>query len=472
MTTREEFVKLVDEGTVREVLAAWDALTAEVQAHAATRVADAVAWAEELSAAEAEVARLKGRRGEVSEGHPCPTCTASNEDKSSEHDAHCELTSLRSTVSALRAELAGLQQEADGQRQARDAAEVRAFNTASALEAMTKERNEWRRSAEVRKQAAIEWNTAWHERNREALAADSTVSALRAELAESRSYSIDLQRVVESIKRGVPPPEGKAPHHRAMAMEILAALATARSEALEEAAVLIEGIRERLGIGVDAAWFAKEIRALKTKPAPEPTTKGDDVSTLHSEIEITINRHSAENGSNTPDFILAEYLVACLAAFDGAVNRRSDWYGRRDAPGQSSTSGPASTPPAPSDSAGPLTDNAGLLATLGALRVSDEMSRPAVPSDAMAPAHSLARPCPGCAAGVMTDHLSVSQLHRLTTGEQIGPNGEWVAATPTLTQCMAFRSISGGAQFCVLGPRHAGEHQPATPGQGHGEGKR
>ena len=47
---------------------------------------------------------------------------------------------------------------------------------------------------------------------------------------------------------------------------------------------------------------------------------------LHSEIETALNRASAENGSDTPDFILANYLLACLAAFDAAVHARSSWY--------------------------------------------------------------------------------------------------------------------------------------------------
>ena len=48
---------------------------------------------------------------------------------------------------------------------------------------------------------------------------------------------------------------------------------------------------------------------------------------LRKDIEIAINAHSAENGSDTPDFILAKYLTASLAAFDEAVNSRSQWYG-------------------------------------------------------------------------------------------------------------------------------------------------
>jgi hypothetical protein len=43
------------------------------------------------------------------------------------------------------------------------------------------------------------------------------------------------------------------------------------------------------------------------------------------ELEGLINRYSQENGSNTPDFILAEYLVSCLETFDRAVNKRQEW---------------------------------------------------------------------------------------------------------------------------------------------------
>lgn len=49
---------------------------------------------------------------------------------------------------------------------------------------------------------------------------------------------------------------------------------------------------------------------------------------LRNDIEHAINCNSAENGSNTPDFILAQYLEACLEAFDCAVYAREKWYGR------------------------------------------------------------------------------------------------------------------------------------------------
>lgn len=58
--------------------------------------------------------------------------------------------------------------------------------------------------------------------------------------------------------------------------------------------------------------------------------------TFREELESLINIHSKENASNTPDFILADYLQVCLNAFDMAVNARDAWYSVRLEPGRSS----------------------------------------------------------------------------------------------------------------------------------------
>jgi hypothetical protein len=49
---------------------------------------------------------------------------------------------------------------------------------------------------------------------------------------------------------------------------------------------------------------------------------------FRDELESLLNRNSCENESNTPDWILANYLSSCLAAFDAAVRKREEWYGR------------------------------------------------------------------------------------------------------------------------------------------------
>ena len=51
------------------------------------------------------------------------------------------------------------------------------------------------------------------------------------------------------------------------------------------------------------------------------------------ELRNTINRHSKENGSNTPDFILAEFLNDALNSYDKSVKARDKWYGKELSPG-------------------------------------------------------------------------------------------------------------------------------------------
>lgn len=60
-------------------------------------------------------------------------------------------------------------------------------------------------------------------------------------------------------------------------------------------------------------------------PLSVPPSEPD---TLERAIEHAINRFSAENGSNTPDFILARFLIGALAAWNAAVMRREEWHGR------------------------------------------------------------------------------------------------------------------------------------------------
>lgn len=52
------------------------------------------------------------------------------------------------------------------------------------------------------------------------------------------------------------------------------------------------------------------------------------VVNLNTEIRDLINRYSRENQSNTPDWILANYICMCLEAFENATNAREAWHGR------------------------------------------------------------------------------------------------------------------------------------------------
>ena len=46
------------------------------------------------------------------------------------------------------------------------------------------------------------------------------------------------------------------------------------------------------------------------------------------ELEKLINRYCVENGSNTPDFILAHFLKSSLKAVEKTINDREKWYNR------------------------------------------------------------------------------------------------------------------------------------------------
>lgn len=60
--------------------------------------------------------------------------------------------------------------------------------------------------------------------------------------------------------------------------------------------------------------------------------KMEKISEFEKELESLINRHSMENPSNTPDFILAQYLASCMASFNTAIQQRENWYGRDPRP--------------------------------------------------------------------------------------------------------------------------------------------
>ena len=46
------------------------------------------------------------------------------------------------------------------------------------------------------------------------------------------------------------------------------------------------------------------------------------------ELRDLINKHSLENASDTPDFILTRYITGCLVNFSNRVREREGWFGR------------------------------------------------------------------------------------------------------------------------------------------------
>ena len=49
---------------------------------------------------------------------------------------------------------------------------------------------------------------------------------------------------------------------------------------------------------------------------------------FREDLQSLINKYSMENGSNTPDFLLSEYLTSQLNLWDQYVTRREKWFGR------------------------------------------------------------------------------------------------------------------------------------------------
>lgn len=58
------------------------------------------------------------------------------------------------------------------------------------------------------------------------------------------------------------------------------------------------------------------------------------MSRFEDEIRAVINKHTMEGRSNTPDYILAEYIGECLHAFENATMRRDAWWGVHLRPGE------------------------------------------------------------------------------------------------------------------------------------------
>lgn len=58
---------------------------------------------------------------------------------------------------------------------------------------------------------------------------------------------------------------------------------------------------------------------------PEPSVPEPKPS-FQDQLTALLNAHSLEGVSRTPDYILAQYLFDCLAAFNAAVDARESWY--------------------------------------------------------------------------------------------------------------------------------------------------
>lgn len=109
--------------------------------------------------------------------------------------------------------------------------------------------------------------------------------------------------------------------------------------ALAEPEPSVEGPPEAFGLPPADSGAPEGERLQVTAIDPEEGSitveraEPEEPSEFQKTLEQAVNRHSKENGSDTPDFILAAYLEACLVALDAAVNARRKWWGKQERSG-------------------------------------------------------------------------------------------------------------------------------------------
>ncbi len=64
-----------------------------------------------------------------------------------------------------------------------------------------------------------------------------------------------------------------------------------------------------------------------------PPRQSAEEHSLQRALEHLLNSFSLENGSDTPDFVLATFLLNCLRAFDQGVQERQKFYGKETTEG-------------------------------------------------------------------------------------------------------------------------------------------
>ncbi len=99
--------------------------------------------------------------------------------------------------------------------------------------------------------------------------------------------------------------------------------------------ILLEKYHVAIAALSDIAGGHSDPKAFAIEAIQKCVDLGDSSDTppgFVTELQQLINCHSKENGSNTPDFILAKYLDCCLTNFNLAVSEREKWYGRQPIP--------------------------------------------------------------------------------------------------------------------------------------------
>ena len=109
--------------------------------------------------------------------------------------------------------------------------------------------------------------------------------------------------------------------------------------------------------------------------APPADRSGD----FKRELTELLNRHSREENSETPDFVLANYILRVLQAYEAAVVAREQWHGRdilRDEPDPLAPVPEEEAEPIPDVEDEPLSSVADLMTQLATGLRADHLVKP------------------------------------------------------------------------------------------------
>lgn len=62
----------------------------------------------------------------------------------------------------------------------------------------------------------------------------------------------------------------------------------------------------------------------------QPQMIDNEFENLKKDIAAILNKYSQENRSNTPDYMLADYMLGCLNVYENTISAREKWFGRPD----------------------------------------------------------------------------------------------------------------------------------------------
>lgn len=60
--------------------------------------------------------------------------------------------------------------------------------------------------------------------------------------------------------------------------------------------------------------------------AISPSQEHERREAFRKDLAKVLNRYSQENGSDTPEWILADYLIGCLNSWKNAARMRDRWW--------------------------------------------------------------------------------------------------------------------------------------------------